>query len=72
MAIIKQPCKDCKDRWVNETNTCHSVCEKYKDWKNYEKSQKEFFKEKMKLDSDSYSTQDAISIKRRCNYSKRH
>ena len=29
------PCKDCKDRWVdNKTcSTCHSTCEKYLDFR---------------------------------------
>lgn len=26
------PCKNCPDRWVNSTGTCHSSCERYIAW----------------------------------------
>ena len=27
------PCRGCEDRWVNEEGTCHSVCERYIEFK---------------------------------------
>lgn len=26
---MASPCKGCKERWVNETGTCHTNCERY-------------------------------------------
>lgn len=31
--MISGPCKDCKDRWIRDGKTCHSVCEKYLEYK---------------------------------------
>lgn len=27
------PCKDCKERWVNEEGRCHDTCERYAQWR---------------------------------------
>ena len=64
MATIKAPCKGCPDRWVNEKATCHSECEKYKQWSKQQKSEKIKDSLQKKLDKDSYSTLDAMSMRK--------
>ena len=31
---LMSPCRDCKDRWINETGRCHSTCERYIEFKD--------------------------------------
>lgn len=30
---MKCPCKDCRDRWVTDSNRCHSSCNAYAEWR---------------------------------------
>lgn len=32
--VIRSPCEDCGDRYVNETTSCHTSCEEYKAYRD--------------------------------------
>lgn len=33
MPVASSPCYECPDRFIGDGKTCHSTCEKYKDFK---------------------------------------
>lgn len=50
----KPPCRNCEDRWVSKTTTCHATCERYIEycrlnelWKQEMEKQKMIYPEKV-------------------------
>ena len=35
------PCKGCTTRWVTDTSRCHAHCDRYKEWSELTKRQKD-------------------------------
>lgn len=64
------PCKDCKDRFVTEHYSCHSICELYKKWQKEHNKERFALAEKKSIDRDSYSIYDALEINRKHRRSK--
>ena len=60
----KAPCKGCQDRWMNDTKTCHSECQKYLEWKKENEKLKKEINFKTRLDKDSYSTMDSMYFRK--------
>lgn len=60
---MKVPCKDCKDRFVTESQTCHATCELYKEWKKEYNDETMRLAKKKSLDNASYSTEESIAIR---------
>lgn len=56
-------CKNCPDRWVNETGRCHDTCEKYIEACERHKHIKERMKEELNSDHTAYL--EDIKSKRR-------
>lgn len=64
MAVVKAPCKDCKERWVNDKTSCHVTCERYKEWKNITFKERKEETQRAKIDIDSYSVSDSMQIRK--------
>ena len=64
MKTTKAPCKGCQDRWMSDDKTCHSECKKYKLWKEQCIEEKKQETLKIRLDKDSYSTMESMSIRK--------
>ena len=61
---MNNPCKDCKDRFVNENYTCHSFCVKYKQWKEEHEKEKNRLNDQARIDKASYSIDESCSIRK--------
>lgn len=64
MAVVKAPCKDCKERWVNDKTSCHVTCERYKKWKSITFKERKEETQRAKIDIDSYSVSDSMQIRK--------
>ena len=69
MPDMKCPCKGCQDRTV----TCHydGYCDKWAEWKQYEKGKKEWLDSFKPTDSDEMRKREIKNIKARARGSMR-
>lgn len=59
----KAPCKGCKDRKIINNKTCHSICEKYKNWVEEMREIEKAINLQRKIDNDSYSMFESMAIR---------
>lgn len=60
----KAPCKNCKDRKIINNVSCHSTCEKYKQWAKKLHADKQQQEQRKKMDIDSYSMFESMAIRK--------
>lgn len=61
---MKCPCKDCKDRFITEHYSCHTICSSYKEWSKVQRKETMELTRKKSLDKDSYSIEDSKAIRK--------
>lgn len=67
---MKCPCKDCKDRFITEHYSCHTICSSYKEWSKNQRKETMELTRKKSLDNDSYSIEDSQAIRKNCRRRK--
>ena len=60
----KAPCKNCKERKITNNVSCHSTCERYKQWAKKLHEEKKEKLEKEKIDNASYSMFESMKIRK--------
>ena len=61
---MRCPCRGCTDRTV----TCHSVCQRYKEWKKYNDERRAWLKAQLPMTSEGVKKREIENIRRRAKY----
>lgn len=63
------PCMKCEDRWCYDGITCHSCCDKYKEYREH--LYDAYAERKYNLEVNDYIAERGNKIRRRLNLQKR-